>query len=122
MNAVVAPLDKTPTRIDLLLRKALLDKLGRLDNAVLTIRDPLGEFELGSEGTDGDGSRCAAAACRIGVGAYPRGDGSARGRQHSGVGCRQAAADPGCGNALSAQTVEHDAPGVGVRRSSQGQR
>ena len=53
MNAVVAPLSKTPTRIDLLLRKALLDKLARLENAVLTIGDPLGEFELGSEGTDG---------------------------------------------------------------------
>jgi len=53
MNAVVAPLSKNPTRIDLLLRKALLDKLGRLENAVLTIRDPLGEFELGSEGSDG---------------------------------------------------------------------
>ncbi len=53
MNAVVAPLSKTPARIDLLLRKALLDKLARLENAVLTIRDPLGEFELGSEGTDG---------------------------------------------------------------------
>ena len=53
MNAVVAPLSKNPTRIDLLLRKALLDKLGRLENAVLTIRDLLGEFELGSEGSDG---------------------------------------------------------------------
>ena len=53
MNAVVAPLDKNSTRIDLLLRKALLDKLGRLENAVLTIVDPLGEFELGSEAIDG---------------------------------------------------------------------
>ena len=43
MSAVVAPLSKNPTRIDLLLRKALLDKLARLENAVLTIADPLGE-------------------------------------------------------------------------------
>ena len=53
MNAVVVPLDKNPARIDLLLRKALLDKLARLENAVLTIRDPLGEVELGFEGPDG---------------------------------------------------------------------
>ena len=53
MNAVVVPLDKNPARIDLLLRKALLDKLTRLENAVLTIRDPLGEVELGFEGPDG---------------------------------------------------------------------
>jgi cyclopropane-fatty-acyl-phospholipid synthase len=53
MSAVVAPLSKTPTRIDLLLRKALLDKLARLENAVLTIADPLGEQVSGSEGADG---------------------------------------------------------------------
>lgn len=53
MNEVVAPLSHNPTRIDLLLRKALLDKLAKLDNAVLTIRDSLGEFVLGSEGADG---------------------------------------------------------------------
>jgi cyclopropane-fatty-acyl-phospholipid synthase len=53
MNAVVAHLDKNPARIDLLLRKALLDKLARLENAVLTIADPLGEKVLGSEGADG---------------------------------------------------------------------
>jgi cyclopropane-fatty-acyl-phospholipid synthase len=53
MNAVVAPLSKTPARIDLLLRKALLDKLARLENAVLTIADPLGESVLGAKGTDG---------------------------------------------------------------------
>jgi len=52
MDAVVAPLSKTPSRIDLILRKALLEKLARLENAVLTIRDPLGESVLGSEGTD----------------------------------------------------------------------
>ena len=53
MNAVVVPLSKNPARIDLLLRKALLDKLARLENGVLTIADPLGESVLGSEGTDG---------------------------------------------------------------------
>ena len=53
MNAVVAPLSKNPTRIDLLLRKAFLDKLANLENAVLTISDALGECELGSEATDG---------------------------------------------------------------------
>jgi len=53
MSAVVAPLSKKPTRIDLLLRKAFLDKLARLENAVLTISDPLGEKVLGSEGADG---------------------------------------------------------------------
>ena len=53
MNAVVAPLSKNPTRIDLLLRKAFLDKLAHLENAVLTISDALGECELGSEATDG---------------------------------------------------------------------
>ncbi len=52
MNAVVGTLSKTPARIDLLLRKALLDKLARLENAVLTIADPLGEFDLGSDGPD----------------------------------------------------------------------
>ena len=53
MNAVVATLNKNPTRIDLLLRKGFLDKLAHLENAVLTISDDLGEYELGSEGTDG---------------------------------------------------------------------
>lgn len=53
MSAVAAPLSKNPTRIDLLLRKALLDKLARLENAVLTIADPLGEQVSGSEGADG---------------------------------------------------------------------
>ena len=53
MNAVVAALSNNPTRIDLLLRKAFLDKLARLENAVLTIADPLGEKVLGCEGADG---------------------------------------------------------------------
>jgi cyclopropane-fatty-acyl-phospholipid synthase len=57
MNAVVAPLSNPPGRINLLLRKAMLDKLSCLENAVLTIKDPLGEFVLGSEGADGLSAR-----------------------------------------------------------------
>ncbi|MEY3880535.1 MAG: hypothetical protein RIQ94_1331 [Pseudomonadota bacterium] len=49
MNAVTETLlSKQPTRIDLLLRKAFLDKLARLENAVLTVSDPLGECVLGT--------------------------------------------------------------------------
>lgn len=57
MNAVVAPLSAPPGRINLLLRKAMLDKLACLEDAVLTIKDPLGEFVLGSEGSDGLSAR-----------------------------------------------------------------
>ena len=42
MNAVVAPLSKTPSRIDLLLRKVLLDKL-----------DPPGECGINDSGSIG---------------------------------------------------------------------
>ena len=52
MNAVVAPLSSSSGRINMLLRKAMLDKFACLENAVLTIKDPLGEFVLGSEGAD----------------------------------------------------------------------
>jgi cyclopropane-fatty-acyl-phospholipid synthase len=41
----------------MLLRKAMLDKFACLENAVLTIKDPLGEFVLGSEGADGLSAR-----------------------------------------------------------------
>jgi len=57
MNAVVVPLTKNPSRIDLLLRKGFLDKLSQLENAVLTISDTLGECKLGSEGSDGLSAR-----------------------------------------------------------------
>ena len=57
MNAVVNPLSKTPTRIDLFFRKAFLDKLAKLENAVLIISDSLGEYVLGSEGIDGLSAR-----------------------------------------------------------------
>ncbi len=53
MHAVVAASSKNPTRIDLILRKAFLDKLAHLENAVLTLSDPFGACELGSEATDG---------------------------------------------------------------------
>jgi cyclopropane-fatty-acyl-phospholipid synthase len=57
MNAVVAPLSSSSGRINMLLRKAMLDKFECLENAVLTIKDPLGEFVLGSEGADGLSAR-----------------------------------------------------------------
>ncbi len=57
MSAVVASLSKSPSRIDLLLRKAFLDKLAHLENAVLTISDALGECKLGSESSDGLSAR-----------------------------------------------------------------
>ena len=57
MNAVVNTLSKTPTRIDLFFRKAFLDKLAKLENAVLIISDSLGETVLGSEGIDGLSAR-----------------------------------------------------------------
>jgi cyclopropane-fatty-acyl-phospholipid synthase len=53
MNATIAILNKAPERVDLLLRKALLDKLTGLGNAQLTVSDPLGEVVLGSEAADG---------------------------------------------------------------------
>ena len=57
MNAVVAPLSSSSGRINMLLRKAMLDKFACLENAVLTIKDPLGEFVLGSDGADGLSAR-----------------------------------------------------------------
>jgi len=57
MNAVVEPLSKSHSRIDMMLRKAFLEKLARLENAVLTIADPLGEFVLGTESYDGLNAR-----------------------------------------------------------------
>ena len=42
MNAVVNTLSKTPARIDLFFRKAFLDKLAKLENAVLIISDSFG--------------------------------------------------------------------------------
>ncbi|MEQ1543722.1 cyclopropane-fatty-acyl-phospholipid synthase family protein [Methyloglobulus sp.] len=57
MNSIASPLNFTPSRIDLALRKALLDKLALLQNAELTIVDPLGEIVLGKKVEDGLSSR-----------------------------------------------------------------
>ena len=48
MNASVEAISKNPSRIDLMLRSALLNKLEKLENARLCLSDPLGEFVLGS--------------------------------------------------------------------------
>lgn len=53
MNATTAELSKSPARFDLLLRKALLNKLSHLQDAQLTVTDPLGKVVLGSPAPDG---------------------------------------------------------------------
>lgn len=53
MNIAVDRVYKTPARIDLIMRRALLQKLAKLQDAVLTICDPLGESVLGKSGADG---------------------------------------------------------------------
>jgi len=53
MNAAAEMLTKPPGRIDLLLRQGFLDKMARLENAVLTIADPFGVYVLGTEADDG---------------------------------------------------------------------
>lgn len=53
MNAIADALSKNPTKFDLLLRKALLNKLSHLKNARLTVADPFGEIVLGHQGPDG---------------------------------------------------------------------
>lgn len=53
MNIAVDRVYKTPARIDLIMRRALLQKLAKLQDAVLTICDPLGESVLGNSGADG---------------------------------------------------------------------
>jgi cyclopropane-fatty-acyl-phospholipid synthase len=57
MNTIAPPLNFTPSRIDLALRQALLDKLALLQNAELTIVDPLGEIVLGKKVEDGLSAR-----------------------------------------------------------------
>jgi cyclopropane-fatty-acyl-phospholipid synthase len=57
MNTIASPLNFTPSRIDIVLRQALLDKLALLQNAVLTITDPLGEAVLGTQALDGLSAR-----------------------------------------------------------------
>ena len=53
MNATAATLTQTPSQLDLLLRKALLGKLEKIQGAELTIGDPLGQCVLGRVGADG---------------------------------------------------------------------
>ncbi len=53
MNATAATLTQTPSQLDLLLRKALLGKLEKIQDAELTISDPLGQCVLGRVGADG---------------------------------------------------------------------
>jgi len=57
MNAAVEYLKNRHSRLDRMLRKAFLNKLGRLENAVLTITDPLGESVLGTKADDGLSAR-----------------------------------------------------------------
>lgn len=57
MNASVEAISKNPSRIDLMLRSALLNKLEKLENARLYLSDPLGEIVLGS-GTEIDLNAC----------------------------------------------------------------
>ena len=57
----------------------------------------------GAEGIDRHGPRRAVPASRLVDRGDARGDGSAGGRQHPGLGRRQAAADAGCRNAVSAE-------------------
>ena len=60
------------------------------------------------EGIAGDGERRAAAASRFGVGVHARKDGSASGRQHPRLGCRQATAHAGAGNALAGVEIKQN--------------
>ena len=53
MNATTAELNLVPTKIDLQLRKAFLNKLSRIKDAQLTIQDPLGTVVLGEPAKDG---------------------------------------------------------------------
>ncbi len=53
MNAITQSVSQNPSRIDLFFRKTFLEKLAHLENAVLTITDPLGETQLGSKAVDG---------------------------------------------------------------------
>ena len=59
------------------------------------------------QGTAGDGPHRAVSASRLVQRGDAGGDGPTRGRQHPGLGGRQAAADAGSRDALSAETVKH---------------
>ena len=53
MNTTVETLSTQSSRLDLFLRRSLLDKLAHIEQARITITDPLGQYELGS-GSDED--------------------------------------------------------------------
>ena len=53
MNTTVETLSTQLSRMDLFLRRSLLDKLAHIEQARITITDPLGHYELGS-GSDED--------------------------------------------------------------------
>lgn len=53
MNATTAELNLVPTKLDLQLRKAFLNKLSRIKDAQLTIQDPLETVVLGEPAKDG---------------------------------------------------------------------
>ncbi|MBT4146294.1 MAG: class I SAM-dependent methyltransferase [Gammaproteobacteria bacterium] len=53
MNASVESLTPQSSRLDLFLRRSLLDKLANIEQAQISITDPLGYYELGS-GSDED--------------------------------------------------------------------
>ena len=53
MNASVEVISRSPGRLNLFLRKTLHEKLAKLENAKLTLSDPLGKHELGSGSFDG---------------------------------------------------------------------
>ncbi len=48
MNASVETLSNPPSRLDLFLRRSLLDKLAYIKGASISISDPLGYYQLGS--------------------------------------------------------------------------
>ena len=53
MNASVDSLTSPASRLDLFLRRSLLDKLANIEHARLSITDPIGSYEFGSDVTSG---------------------------------------------------------------------
>ncbi|OQK16262.1 cyclopropane-fatty-acyl-phospholipid synthase [Methyloprofundus sedimenti] len=49
MNASVEPLTKPASRLDLFLRRSLLEKLTKIEHVRLSINDPIGYYEFGSD-------------------------------------------------------------------------
>ncbi len=57
MNASVESLTTPASRLDLFLRRSLLDKLAKIEHARLSITDPIGSYEFGSDAAN-DLSAC----------------------------------------------------------------